>query len=342
MAPAIDFTGNQRTNPRWCADFVGREQLEPWPAKLDKASFTNFYGVSVVVGVAGAAQNAVSIPVASLAPPLPSTIPIQSVGSIAIKAGTFVNFGGTKLAYVTTDAKYGDVAIAVAPLPTALVSGDTALVSRFGTIFVPSGILVGRTFASRDSGTGLFQPVTDPTLMDEMYLTAFDIPNLNFNNDVEFIRANAGIRVKENYLPQWSVYNADPGVADPTTGPVLSVAGADGLFGVGTYYGAYTWVTAGGETKRSQLSSIAVAATNHLTFPSIAFPAGVIARKFYVGPSIGDPDVQYQGQQVAAAAYNALTPGNGATPPAYNGTKTGFGRQIDVIRRLYGCIKGAN
>lgn len=66
----------------------------------------------VVVGAAGAAPAATSVPVAAL--------------TAAIPSGTVLNFGTNKFARLTADAIVGAVTLTVAAIPTALVSGDTA------------------------------------------------------------------------------------------------------------------------------------------------------------------------------------------------------------------------
>lgn len=67
--------------------------------------------VAVVVGAAGAALNATSVPVAALSGPIP--------------AGVTIDFGGAKFARLTAAAVQGAVTLTVAAIPTALVSTDT-------------------------------------------------------------------------------------------------------------------------------------------------------------------------------------------------------------------------
>ena len=68
---------------------------------------------------------------------------------------------------------------------------------------VPSGTLVGRTYAERDAGTG-FGPadVAD----NEVYLVLWDVTDAAMSNDVELYRH--GSLVKENYLPGWNAMAA--------------------------------------------------------------------------------------------------------------------------------------
>lgn len=68
-----------------------------------------------------------------------------------------------------------------------------------GVRFVPSGTLIGRTFAERDAhtGYGMGAPGTD----DELFLLAFDIANASDNADCELYKPRSGLVVFENFLP---------------------------------------------------------------------------------------------------------------------------------------------
>jgi hypothetical protein len=86
-------------------------------------------GQIVVVGAAGAAISATSVPVIALAR--------------ALNSGTVLDFGGGKFARVTANAAAGATAITVAAIPTALVSADQAVVAGSGAKFLPAGTVVG-------------------------------------------------------------------------------------------------------------------------------------------------------------------------------------------------------
>jgi hypothetical protein len=139
------FIGNLRAAPVWLKDFGNREHVLPIPAKIDPAQFTDAAGVTVTVGVAGAAQNATSVPVAALTPSsLYANTTLIAAGGVLIPTGTVLYFGGQKVAQLTADAKIGDTTLTVAALPTALVSGDVATYSALATEAVNAGSLVGR------------------------------------------------------------------------------------------------------------------------------------------------------------------------------------------------------
>ena len=66
---------------------------------------------------------------------------------------------------------------------------------------VPSGTIVGRTIAERDASAG-FGPAAATD--EEIYIVAFDVLDAATLNDVELCRPNAGLVVKENFLPGWA------------------------------------------------------------------------------------------------------------------------------------------
>ncbi len=166
----------------WIGDYLDREHLVPGGARLDPTQFADAEAVIATVGVAGAAQGATSVPVAALTGPIPS--------------GTLLDFGGAKFARTTALAATNATAIAVSALPTALVSGDKTTYSPRGARKnIPSGTLLGRTFAERDASTP-FGPAADAD--DEIYLLAYDVTDAATNADCNLYRPG-GI-VKENFL----------------------------------------------------------------------------------------------------------------------------------------------
>lgn len=185
MARIVDST-NQVTAAAWAGDFFDRDHMIPGGAKLDPTQFVDTDASVVVVGAAGAAGAATSIPVAAL--------------TAAIPSGTVLNFGTNKFARLTAAAAVGATTLTVTAIPTALVSGDTATYAGVGTsITVPSGTIVGRTIAERDAGTA-FGPAGAAD--DEVYITCFDRYDVNINTNVELYRPNS--IVKETFLPGWA------------------------------------------------------------------------------------------------------------------------------------------
>jgi len=183
----ISEESNTLTAPAWAGDFFSRERLLPGGAKLVASDFNSVDAVIVVVGGAGAAQAATSIPVDAL--------------SGAIPNGTTLAFaGGTEFATLTAAAAAGATTLTVTALVNALEAADTATYAGvLNRRTVVSGTLVGRSYTERDAGTG-FGAAADAD--DEFYLVAFDVRDLNDNTDVDLYR-HGGI-VKENFLPVFS------------------------------------------------------------------------------------------------------------------------------------------
>lgn len=191
MARIVDNTANTLSSPVWAGDFMGRDHLVPGGAKLNAALFGRVDAVTVVVGAAGAAAGATSVPVAALTGAIPS--------------GTVLNFGTTKFATLSAAAAAGATSLTVLALPTALVSTDTATYAGVGVRNVPSGTLIGRTIAERDAGTGYGPWATGD---DEVFLLAFDVTDPSINNDCELYRNGQTSIVKETFLPNWANWTA--------------------------------------------------------------------------------------------------------------------------------------
>lgn len=191
----VSYSGNVRTSPRWLGDFEQPDHLLPVPARLDAAQFTSAAGVTVTL-TANAAQGATTVAVTALALPFAASTALISGGNTVIPAGTTLYFGGAKVATLTAAATLGATSLTVAALPTALVSGDTTQFNPFGTLFVPSGTAIGRTWAERNSSTN-YGPAASSD--NQIFLTRYDTVDALRNPDVELVRP--GSVVKENYLP---------------------------------------------------------------------------------------------------------------------------------------------
>lgn len=190
MARIVTEANQQSSARAWIGDFLDREHLIAGGAKLDPAQFFGERAVRPVVGAAGAAQGATSVPVAALTGAIPS--------------GTTLDFGGAKFARLTAAAAAGATALTVAALPTALVSGDTATYLPAGSYkTVPSGTVVGRTFTERDANTA-YGPAADAD--DEVYIVVFDVTDVATNNDVTLYRP--GSVVKENLLATFAALSS--------------------------------------------------------------------------------------------------------------------------------------
>ena len=209
----ITFSGNLLGTPEWRQDFGGRDHVLPMPAKLDPSLFTDSLGI-VVTASGAAAVGATSIPISALALGQPTATTILATTNVLIPNGTVLSFGSGKFAVLTADALNGATTLTVAAIPTALVSGDTATFSKYGTLYIPSGTLVSRDNPNRTS-TALFGPAV--STHSEIYLLYNDIANARINNDCELYR-HRGL-VVENYLPNYTALTSGTG-----NNPVLLAA----------------------------------------------------------------------------------------------------------------------
>lgn len=181
------------TPPVWAAEFLSPERLIPAGGKLDLTAgvFRAPDAVMVNVGAAGALAAATTVPCDALSGPIPS--------------GAFIEFNGTtKYAVTSAAAAAGATSITVRPLATALVDADIGWYAGAQILSIPSGTVVGRTYAERDTNSR-YGPAADAD--DEMFLVAFDCDNIAENDgDVELVKP--GTAIKENFLPGWSGLSA--------------------------------------------------------------------------------------------------------------------------------------
>ena len=127
--------------PGFIGDVLSRDHLLPGGVKIDAALFNSIDAVKAVVGAAGAAIGATSIPVDALSDKIPSgtyapvvatvgvagaaandvAIPVAALSG-PIPAGTLLDFGGKKFARLTAGAAAG--AAAAHSRPAGRKQGD--------------------------------------------------------------------------------------------------------------------------------------------------------------------------------------------------------------------------
>lgn len=211
MRNRFNFSGfPDLTRPQWAGREINAWDLLPGGAKLDDPSFTAYTAAVTVTLTAPAAAGAVALTVAAL--------------SAGIPAGTVLNFGVAKQAYVTLAAAAAAVSLTIAPLVTPLATGDVAKFAGAYGILVPAGTFVSRTFAQRAAGTG-FHPalITE----DEYFLTAFEVRDLTLDNDVALLLPNRGFPIKENFLPNIAGITAVAGVLAALRARYVGTIGAE-------------------------------------------------------------------------------------------------------------------
>lgn len=182
----IQFNNKVQTAARWAGQTFSGDSLLPGGAKIASGVFGKF---TVKMGAA-AVEGATSITVDAL--------------PVAVPAGTVLNFGlhsvdtVAMIAVVDTAAAAGATSIGVTELGHAIENDAEATYDAAWT-YVPSGTLVGRTYAERDAGTGYGPADVDND--DEIFLTAFEVDLRNGETDVELYRHHCW--VYENRLPNW-------------------------------------------------------------------------------------------------------------------------------------------
>ena len=156
--------------------------------KLDASAFP--YTGSTIEVTANAIADAETISVVAL----PVAIPIHTV----------LYFGADKYARLTAAAAKGATSISVEALTTAIDDGDTATYNADGNKkMVKAGTLVGRTFAEAATSDA-YGPAADAD--DEVFLVAFDIYDVNEDNDASLIKGN--VVIFQNYLPEYDNLSA--------------------------------------------------------------------------------------------------------------------------------------
>lgn len=142
------YTAN--INPAWAGDVLTRDHNLPGGAKLGAAAFQSADAVRVVVGAAGAAIGATSVPVDALPGAIPSgaflnfgtlaPVTVTSDGGASanattmnvdalsgpVPAGTVLYFGAKKFAKLTAAAAAAATSLTVEALPTAIADNDAA------------------------------------------------------------------------------------------------------------------------------------------------------------------------------------------------------------------------
>ncbi len=165
----------------WVGEARDSLHLVPGGVKLDRNAFLAPDGTYVRL-TANAAAGAIALTVAAL--------------SAAVPANTLLYFGPGLYARTTANAARNATTVAVEALPAAIANGSTATYAGTQMKSVRSGTAIGRTYAERDTNAP-YGPAADTD--DEVFLLAFDVTNLDLENDGVLYKPNSVVR--ENYLP---------------------------------------------------------------------------------------------------------------------------------------------
>lgn len=186
----VDFSYSQDSHPAWAAEPLEADKLIPGGAKLVVSAFPREDAVTVTLaaGAVTAGSN--------------KTLTFASALTNKIPAGTILDFGSGEFVTFPADVAKGATQATGTTVAADLEGGETATYAGVSPIRkVPSGTFVGRTFTERGNGVGYGQPdVTTPD--DELFLTAFEVPDLENGNDATLLRH--GTLIYEDKLPGWS------------------------------------------------------------------------------------------------------------------------------------------
>lgn len=180
--------------PEFAAEELTPDKLLPGGARLNAAQFDaeDAQTITLAAGAVTAGSN--------------RTLNLTAALRFPIPAGTILDFGAGELCTLTNGAAQGATSITGVTVAADLEGGESTL---FRGVLpskpVMAGILVGRTFAERNSNTG-FGPADVATPDDQIFLTAFAVTDAAINPDVTLLRH--GTLIYEDKLPNWSTMNA--------------------------------------------------------------------------------------------------------------------------------------
>lgn len=197
MAKVVSSFWRQNDHPAWAADFFSRDHLVPAGGRLDVS--TGFPRSDQVI----LALDASTAPV--------TTVPLESAaaktgkatGEEIIPTGAVLRVEDGLYLKLTAPVVVGDTDITVEE--TQLDTADTMNATYDGKalLVIPSGTLIGKTFAEDVAGDP-FGPADDAD--DIMFLIAFPVQvehpfGFGYDSEVDVALYRHNSVVKENFLP---------------------------------------------------------------------------------------------------------------------------------------------
>ena len=178
------------TSPQWCAEYLNADRLFAAGTQVDPAQFSFADAQTITVTAAATAGDPVAISIEAL--------------EAAIPAGQVLDFGSGKLFTLAEKANIGATSLTGA-LAVSLTGNETyAYPGLEARTVVPSGTLVGRTYAERDAGDG-FGPA-DLANDEEIFIVAFANDFVERDAGVTLVRHD--VAIYENKLPGFADLNA--------------------------------------------------------------------------------------------------------------------------------------
>jgi len=149
-------------------------------------------------------------------------------------------------------------------------------------------------------------------------------PNLIANGD--FSRYNSTSILFKSIMSISSTWTTQAGsftfantVSPPSAAPTLTAVTPSSATGLaaGTYYVAYTWTNAYGQTTASPTASVAIAAGQAVQVSALSLPPGVTGVDYYMSTAAGSTTLGYVASG-NGTAINLTTYGNTTAPPSNN------------------------
>lgn len=192
----VTVTGGPGPASFWTVTFGGQYANTDVPVMT--ASSTLAGGTAPAVAVTTTtAGNLGAAPAGS------TSVPVDAISG-KIPAGTVLRFmPGGYLVNVIADAASGAIALTTDPLSFDLPDNAAAQYRGTGKVYIPSGTVIGRTYAERDAKVA-FGPAADAD--DEVFLLFHDIDDALDNADGDVYRP--GGLVAENFLPVFSTLSS--------------------------------------------------------------------------------------------------------------------------------------
>lgn len=172
-------TYDNQTSPVWIKDYINREHNLPGGAALDAKAFRPGPVTITKDGAGTAGQTSI----------------VVNALTTEIKDGDFIAFGA-QVVVASADVAVGATTIPVKALTANIADDAAGVYIPPRAMVVKSATLVGRTYAEQATGAP-FGPWAAGDA--EVYLTIFDVQDLNHKAEVELLRP--GTIVATNRIP---------------------------------------------------------------------------------------------------------------------------------------------
>ena len=204
MAKIVSSFWKQNDHPVWAGDFFSRDHLVPAGGRLDTS--TGFVrSDQVVLNLTASTQ-----PQTTLTLENPAAKTGKVTGDVIIPNKARLRIGPGHYLQLTAEVKVGDTTIAVESTLINTTLTEDATYDGVALLVIPSGTLIGRTFAE-DTALTPFGSADDAD--DIMYLIPFPIQvehpaGFGFQDIVDTALYRHNSVVKENQVPDFATLSA--------------------------------------------------------------------------------------------------------------------------------------